>query len=202
MKIGKRAFGIVGTVLILNIIFTWLVVRKNDGKKYLNTYLSQQQQVKVLVSGKYFEEQFDHTNYFKKMIFYKAIFGGSRDFIFIDTYSNKYFRIMRFDEYEKKAGSQQTYGIEEEELYVMVDSVQYKDPTYGTLEKPYVVFSYKAVNKKLMMTINNWDKKDERGYYVKEEVPLAPSEKEYRYNAEQYLTYVMPKKEFKQRFCK
>ncbi len=47
----KRALGLVGTVLVLNILFNWMMVRKNAGEKYLDTYLSQQQQVKVLERG-------------------------------------------------------------------------------------------------------------------------------------------------------
>ncbi len=190
----------VGTILVLNVIFTWIFVRKNSAEKHIDTYLKEQQQVKVLVSDKYFEEQFTHTHYLKGVIFFKGLFGGSTDYVFIDTYSNKYFRIMRFDKYgESSISSQQTYAIDNEELYVMVDSVQYNDPTYGTLEKPYVVFSYKGVNKNLMMTID-LDVKGEDGLYLQKDVPLAPSEEEYRYNAEQYLTYVMPKEEFQKRF--
>ena len=177
------------------------MVNKNNGEKYLDTYLSQQQQVKIFVSKEKFNGKFTHTHYLKGVIFYSGVFGGSSDFVFIDSYSNKYFKIMRFDKYAEGAMRiRQRYEIENQELYVMVDSVQYNDPTYGTLENPYVVFSYRGVGKKLMMTINDLENKGEDGRYPKKEVPLAPSEEEYRYNAEQYLTYVMPKEEFKKRF--
>ena len=193
--------GMVGAILILNTIFTWVLVRKNNGEKYLETYLSQQQQVKIFVSDEYFEGKYGSNRYLKKIIFYRGIFRGSENYTFIDNYSNKYFKIMRFDKYAEGAMRiRQRYEIENQELYVMVDSVQYNDPTYGTLENPYVVFSYRGVGKKLMMTINDLENKGEDGRYPKKEVPLAPSEEEYRYNAEQYLTYVMPKEEFKKRF--
>jgi len=38
------------------------------------------------------------------------------------------------------------------------------------------------------------------GFYIDKEVQLSPTEEEYRYNVEQYLTYVMSKEEFKKRF--
>ncbi len=177
----KRALGLVGAVLVLNIVFNWLMVRKNDGEKYLDAYLKEQKQMKVMVSKQIFDKKLGYTNYFKRMIFYKGIFGGSLNFVFIDSCSNKYFSIMRFDEYNE--GSMifvQSSTIENEELYVMVDSVQYNDPTYGTLEKPYVVFSYKGVNKKFMRSINNLENKGADGHYLKKEVPLAPSEEEIR----------------------
>ena len=192
--------GMVGAILILNTIFTWVLVRKNNGEKYLETYLSQQQQVKIFVSDEYFEGKYGSNRYLKKIIFYRGIFRGSENYTFIDNYSNKYFKIMRFDKYVENAVTlAQSYGIKNQKLYVMVDSKQYNDPTYGTLENPYVVFSYRGVDKKLMMTID-LDEKGEDGFYLQKEVPLAPSEEEYRYNAEQYLTYVMPKEEFKKRF--
>ena len=44
------------------------------------------------------------------------------------------------------------------------------------------------------------DELDEDGVYKQEPTLISPTEEEYRYNVEQYLTYVMPKEEFKKRF--
>ena len=50
------------------------------------------------------------------------------------------------------------------------------------------------------MTDIRTDEKDKDGFYINKDVQLSPTEEEYRYNVEQYLTYVMPKEEFKKRF--
>lgn len=46
------------------------------------------------------------------------------------------------------------------------------------------------------------EEKGSDGRYSNKKVPWAPPEAEYRYNVEQYLTYVMTKKQFKARFGK
>ena len=63
----------------------------------------------------------------------------------------------------------------------------------------FFVGSSEGVNEKLMTDIRT-DEKDKDGFYINKDVQLSPTEEEYRYNVEQYLTYVMPKEEFKKRF--
>ena len=74
----------------------------------------------------------------------------------------------------------------------MVDNI-------GTKENPILVFWYKGANEKLIMNMDI-DELDEDGVYKQEPTLISPTEEEYRYNVEQYLTYVMPKEEFKKRF--
>ena len=50
------------------------------------------------------------------------------------------------------------------------------------------------------MTDIRTEEREENGRYIYKDVQLSPTEQEYRYNVEQYLTYVMPKAEFKARF--
>ena len=94
----------------------------------------------------------------------------------------------------------QSTKLDGEELYVKVDPLQINNPSFGTKENPILVFSYKSVSKQLTVDIQT-DTKGNDGFYLKKIVPLSPTEEEYRYNVEQYLTYVMSKEEFKKR-CK
>ena len=125
--------------------------------------------------------------------------GKTNDYTFKDNLSKKYFKIVRFDSFGKKFSYPQTYKIDNKELIVKVDPLQYNDKTFGTKENPILVFWYEGVNEKLMTDIRT-DEKDKDGFYINKDVQLSPTEEEYRYNVEQYLTYVMPKEEFKKRF--
>ena len=106
---------------------------------------------------------------------------------------------MRFDPYGDKFSYAQTYKIDNKELIVKVDPLQYNDKTFGTKENPILVFWYKGANEKLIMNMDI-DELDEDGVYKQAPTLISPTEEEYRYNVTQYLTYVMPKEEFKKRF--
>ena len=123
----------------------------------------------------------------------------SGNYTFKDNLSKKYFKIVRFNPYGDKFRQAQTYKIDNKELIVKVDPLQYNDKTFGTKENPILVFWYEGANEKLMTDIRT-DEKDKDGFYINKDVQLSPTEEEYRYNVTQYLTYVMPKEEFKKRF--
>lgn len=199
MKVIFRVLGVIMAILILNFIINIIFVSKNKGKDFVNEFIKSSQEVKIKVNPDFFEGQNSHTSFFKYTILFKGIYGNSGDFIFKDDLSNKFFKIMRFDYYDDKFGLPQSTNLDNEELYVKVDPLQYNNPAFGTKENPIPIFSYKGVNKQLMTEIRT-DEKGEDGRYINKSVPLSPTEEECHYNVEQYLTYVMPKEEFKKRF--
>ena len=199
MKTLLKILGGIGTILILNFLINLIFVSKNSGEKYVEQYKSLSKEIKVKVNPELFDEQFTHTSYFKGTIFFKGLYGNTSDYIFKDDYSQRYFKIMRFNPYGDKFRQAQTYKIDNKELIVKVDPLQYNDNTFGTKENPILVFWYKGANEKLMTDIRT-DEKDKDGFYINKDVQLSPTEEEYRYNVTQYLTYVMPKEEFKKRF--
>ncbi|MCD1116412.1 cytochrome c oxidase subunit Vb family protein [Chryseobacterium turcicum] len=199
MKIVYQVLTYLGTIMILNLLANWFFVSKNNGEKYIDNYISCSREVKIKVNPDFFEGQNSHTSFFKYTILFKGIYGNSGDFIFKDDLNNKFFKIMRFDYYDDKFGLPQSTSLDNEELYVKVDPLQYNNPAFGTKENPIPIFSYKGVNKQLMTEIRT-DEKGEDGRYINKSIPLSPTEEEYHYNVEQYLTYVMPKEEFKKRF--
>ena len=199
MKTFLKIFGGIAIILLLNFLINLIFVSKNSGEKYVEQYKSLSKEIKVKVNPELFDEQFTHTSYFKGTIFFKGLYGNTSDYIFKDDYSQRYFKIMRFNPYGDKFRQAQTYKIDNKELIVKVDPLQYNDKTFGTKENPILVFWYEGANEKLIMNMDI-DELDEDGVYKQEPTLISPTEEEYRYNVEQYLTYVMPKEEFKKRF--
>lgn len=188
-------------IVILNFFVNMIFTSKNKASNFVDTYINSEKSVKVLVHDIFFDEKISHTTFYKFSIFFKGIFGNSKDFTFKDNFSGKFFKIMRFDQYGKEFRSQQTSLLENEELFVKVDPLQLNDSSFGTKENPVLIFWYKGANKELMTEIT-LDEKGIDSTYINKEYPLASTKEEYRYNVEQYLTYIMPKEEFKKRFDK
>ncbi|CAC9972987.1 hypothetical protein [Flavobacterium panici] len=177
---------------IINYFFLW----ENNGKKYCKQYIENSKKIKVRVDEKNFDEKFGYTNYLKYTIFYKGITGGSKDYMFLDNYTHKYFKIMRFDIHDLSITSGQISQIDGKELYIMVNNEEINDKSYGTFSNPIHVFYYKGVEKPIQ---KYWFSREENKIVYES---IEPTQKEYEYNVTQYLTYVMTAKMFKERFDK
>ena len=199
MKTLIKIVGGIVIILLLNFLINLLFVSKNKGKDFVETYIKESKKIRIRVDSKDFADKFTYVSYFKGTAFFKGIYGNSRDEIVLDNINHKYYRIMRFDPFGFKFSFAQTSKIKNKELIIKVDPLQYNDKTFGTKENPILVFWYEGANEKLMTDIRT-DDKDEKGFYINKVVQLSPTEEEYRYNVELYLTYVMPKDEFKKRF--
>ena len=199
MKVVFKIVGILVIILVLNFIASLLFVKKNDSRSAINKYIESSKVVKIQVNDEHFSGKFTHESYLKRILIFKGIYGNSQDEIVFDNFSNKYFKIMRFEKYGEKYSLPQTSLIKNKELYVKVDPLEINNSSFGTKENPILVFSYKGINDDFIMDMDT-DEKDESGIYKQAPISIAPTEEEYRYNVEQYLTYVMPKEEFKKRF--
>lgn len=199
MKLIYRILGLVCIIFILNLLATWIFVNKNNGKDFVGKYINSSKEVKIKASKESFDGMFNGYNYLKQIIFFKGIFGGSSNYTFKDDLTKRYYKIVRFDKYGVKFSHPQTYLIDNKELYATVDPLQINNSSFGTKENPILVFSYKGVNNDFIMDMDT-DEKDENGVYKQTPISIAPTQEEYRYNVEQYLTYIMSKEEFKKRF--
>jgi len=199
MKTLLKILGGIIIILLLNFLINLFFVSKNKGEKYVEQYKSLSKELKVKVNPVFFAGRNTQDSYFKGTVFFKGLYGNSQDEIVLDNINHKYYRIMRFDPYGDKFSYAQTYKIDNKELIVKVDPLQYNDKTFGTKENPILVFWYKGANEKLIMNMDI-DELDEDGVYKQAPTLISPTEEEYRYNVTQYLTYVMPKEEFKKRF--
>ncbi|SSZ55748.1 Uncharacterised protein [Bergeyella zoohelcum] len=195
-----RILGAIGVILLLNFLINLIFVSKNNGKEFIETYIKESKVVKVKVDLSFFQGMNSHESYFKGTFLFRGIYGNTSDLTFKDDYSKLYFKLMRFDPYGDKFSLPQSSKIENQELIVKkVDPLQLNDKKFGTKQNPILVFWYKGANKELMTEMETGER-EENGRSIYEHVLLSPTEKEYRYNVEQYLTYVMPKEEFKRRF--
>ena len=199
MKTLLKILGGIGIILILNFLINLVFVSKNDGKNFLESYIKSSEKKKVKVDLTFFQGMNSSVSFFKGTAFFKGLYGNTSDITFKDHLSNRYFKLMRFDPFGEQFSLAQSGKIDNKELIVKVDPLQYNDKTFGTKENPILVFWYEGANEKLMTDIRT-DEKDKDGFYINKDVQLSPTEEEYRYNVEQYLTYVMPKEEFKKRF--
>ena len=199
MKTLSKILGGIVIILLLNFLINLLFVSKNNGKKYIEEYKKASKELKVKVNPVFFVGRNTQDSYFKGTVFFKGLYGGYSGKIIKDDYSERYFKIIRFDPYGDKFYLAQSGKIDNKELIVKVDPLQYNDKTFGTKENPILVFWYEGANEKLIMNMDI-DELDEDGVYKQEPTLISPTEEEYRYNVEQYLTYVMPKEEFKKRF--
>lgn len=199
MKIIYRVVGVIVIILVVNFIATWIFVKKNNGKNFIDEYIKSSKTIKIQINDQHFSGKFTHESYLKRIIIFKGIYGNSQDEIVLDDLSHKYFKIMRFDQYGDKFSLPQTSDIKNQKLYVKVDPVQLNNSSFGTKENPILIFHYKGVDKQFTVDLRT-DEIGKDGFYINKVVPLSPTEEEYRYNVEQYLTYVMTKEEFKKRF--
>ncbi|MBP1221978.1 hypothetical protein [Flavobacterium sp. 1355] len=182
-------------VAILNGIVNYFFLWENNGDKYYKQYIKESKQIKIRVDEKYFDEKISHTSYLKYIIFFKGVMGGSRDYMFVDSYTHRYFKIMRFDLSDQRIVSNQNTLISGKELYVIVNIDEFNNPRYGSITNPIHIFSYKGVAKPIQIW---WGGENRETIYKS----IEPTKEEYEYNVINYLTYVMPAKEFKERFEK
>ena len=199
MKTFLKIVGGIVIILLLNFLINLVFVSKNDGKNFLESYIKSSEKKKVKVDLTFFQGMNSSVSFFKGTAFFKGLYGNTSDITFKDHLSNRYFKLMRFDPFGEQFSLAQSGKIDNKELIVKVDPLQYNDNTFGTKENPILVFWYKGANEKLIMNMDI-DELDEDGVYKQEPTLISPTEEEYRYNVEQYLTYVMPKEEFKKRF--
>ena len=199
MKTLSKILGGIIIILLLNFLINLIFVSKNDGKNFLESYIKSSKNKKVKVDLTFFHGMNSSVSFFKGTAFFKGLYGNTSDITFKDHLSNRYFKLMRFDPFGEQFSLAQSGKIDNKELIVKVDSLQYNDKTFGTKENPILVFWYEGANEKLIMNMDI-DELDEDGVYKQEPTLISPTEEEYRYNVEQYLTYVMPKEEFKKRF--
>ena len=80
-------------------------------------------------------------------------------------------------------------GINNRKLYAKVNKSDYLNSSLGTKNQPLLVFSVKGADKPLS-----------EADMGNEEINFDTTQDQYEYNVLMYLTYVVPKEEFKQRF--
>jgi hypothetical protein len=168
---------------------------ENDAEKYYQQYFGQMTTTKVLPIDNYIPKYTVLNRHYKtgfSIIGYKALSGTIYTFNFQDSISRKFFAVKLFDK-----NYNQTFSISDEllnkEVYVYVNGEDLKNSNYGTKQNPISVLNFKGVKEPINITSNNPGSVN--GYES-----LEPTQAEYEHNVLTYLRYVMPQKEFKERF--
>ncbi|MCV9930142.1 hypothetical protein OIU83_20960 [Flavobacterium sp. LS1R49] len=184
--------------LLLHFYSTYSI-NKNDGKKHYKSYINNSIEVKVKMPnsmGKSNRGAIDYKpgNYLSSYNRSGSNNGVMDKLIFYNAEYKKYFAITVFDflmEYGQRKINIVETVINDKEIFITANQEDLTSPKYGTKENPVPVFNYKGVEKTIMVGVGN------DGYLL-----LEPTQQEYKHNVITYLTYVMPKEEFEQRFGK
>jgi hypothetical protein len=168
---------------------------ENDADKHLPQYLTKITTVKISPIDHYIPKYSIRDSSYKaglSLIGYKGLFGKRYIFRFQDSISKKHFAVQLFDK-----SMQSTFSLDEElvnkEILAYVDTYCLSNPLYGTKQNPIPIFSFKGIKEPIRIVSDNPGSVN--GYKI-----LEPTQTEYEHNVYTYLRYVMPQKEFKERF--
>ncbi|GAA4210897.1 hypothetical protein GCM10022289_38990 [Pedobacter jeongneungensis] len=201
---SKQFLGWIIGVFILFPLFVFLynkiTVRKNDGKKYYNIFFNGIAPMKLSIPKEdpyYLSEDnvgFDSYRAGASAIGFKSLNGNIISVRFREPTIKKYFIVSVYDVNDQLYFplSESMYG---KEITAWVNQDDLKDPSYGTKEKPIPVFNFKGMGEPIRITSES--EGSVNGYES-----LEPTNEQYKHNVLTYLTYIMPKDEFKKRFGK
>jgi hypothetical protein len=199
---SKSTIGWVIGIFILFPIFAFLynkiTVSKNDGERYFASYYNKMVPVKLTIPESDPNNknliQSDFSSYRKGAdpIGFKGTAGDIQYVTFYDQTYKKYFRIVLIDVNYQKYSNIMT-DLMKKTINAYVNQDDFKNPKYGTTENPILIFNFKGVGGKI--EIGSIDKNNNP---IIESLELT--NEQYKHNLITYLTYVMPKDKFKERF--
>lgn len=165
-----------------------LFYRGNDAEKVIPLYMNNIKEIKVTVPERKIHDPSSLLTYKDTSYVSTLKKNGNGDLFKICFYAvnyKKYFMIKLFD----YAGYNKTYFLpqvlENKDLLITVNKEDFNNAQYGSKNNPVPVFKYRGVVP-IQYAGYNYD--------------ITPDE--FKYNVTQYLTYVLPKEEFKKRFDK
>ncbi|KQO20394.1 hypothetical protein ASF10_17075 [Flavobacterium sp. Leaf82] len=174
-------------------------INRNEGKKYYQSYINNSVEIKIKISeyeekGKIYGITFKSGSYLASYSRSGSNNGAMDKLICYSQENKKYFAVTVFDflfQYGQSKFEIIRRILDNKEIFITVNKDDLANPKYGTKENPIPVFNYKGIEKTIMVNVGN------DGYII-----LEPTQKEYEHNVITYLTYIMPKEEFKERFEK
>ena len=178
---------------ILLFIYKMTTQPTNNADKYFQEYFDKIEPFPVVAgapTGLGFDK-FKGGDIYKRgfsLLGYKVLLGKIEYMCVEDTISHKYFHIYLIDD-KKQRMFVLRQATRDRSLYLYVNSEDLANPEYGTKERPIPAFSFKGVDKPLLIPVGN-DRHEN----------LEPTQAEFEHIVRCYLTYVMSKEEFKARF--
>ncbi|QDW26105.1 hypothetical protein FFJ24_015295 [Pedobacter sp. KBS0701] len=190
---NKQISQAIGWALGVLIIFPLLIYginyffknRSNDSRCAIHDYINNSSEYKIFIPHNTEVKTFSYrtsfsapqSNYYT-LRFRDAKKGKWISFIFFNYPMD---RRLAFDAV-----------MDEKEALLTINKDDLNNPNYGTKENPIPVFK---VRENLPDSVS-MKKGEENGWNV------DITDKQFKYNVEQYLTYIMPKEEFQERFEK
>ena len=203
-QMSKQALGWIVGVFVLFPLFLLLynkiTVRKNDGKKYFNDYFSKIKSFVLSVPSNEndnlpnVEANYDSYRKGASPIGFKGLMGDIQTVTFYDVGFKKFFIIYLLDVDYQKYANMRT-NLRKKKLFAYLNQDDLNNTLYGTKAKPIPVFNFRGVNEPIRITSES--EGSVNGYET-----LEPNDSQYKHNVLTYLTYIMPKDEFKKRFEK
>ncbi|RBQ02201.1 hypothetical protein, partial [Pedobacter miscanthi] len=182
------------------VLYNKITVRKNDGEKFFSAYYKKIIPIQLSIpklGGGYSDTlnvEFDHYRVGASPIGYKGLSGNIIGVPFLDLNQHKFYKIRMYDIDNQKYHILSDV-LEGQGITAWVNQEDLKDPSYGTKEKPIPVFNFKGIGEPIRITSES--EGSVNGYES-----LEPTNEQYKHNVLTYLTYIMPKDEFKKRFEK
>lgn len=197
-NVGGLAGSIIGAVIVLPlllVVYNYFFINKNDSEKYVKPYMDNSREIaltvpdynKSTIDG---DDLYGHKTYTISMQTKNMGRSGSKTTelnyrLVYHKSMKKYFKIMMFDWWR---GFWDT--IDNENIVAKVNNADLLNKELGLKDNPVLVFSVRSADGKPLKDINM------NGDSVSYDVTLE----QYKYNVRMYLTYIMPKKDFKERF--
>jgi len=189
---------IIGAVIILPLLligYNYFFIHKNDAEEYISSYLNNFSELKIIIPEAHSVEEFMSIK--SKTIAMRSKNmgrdGSSRTTMMYrlayDQATRKYFQIIMFDLY-----NQFFVAIDNKKVLIKVNKQDLNNPSYGTRERPILVFSVRGADKPL--TERRATDQDLGG----SDYNIDTTPEWYKHNVYMYLTYIMPKEEFEKRF--
>lgn len=190
--------GVVIILPLLLVIYNRVYIHKNDGEKYLLSYLSDNVEITIKVPSINFQDTGARLNASETITTEMRTKDMGRDGSkrstmryrkVFDPITKKHFQVTMFDLYNGFFGA-----INDNTIYAKVNKEDFENPLNGTEERPVLVFSVRGANKPLSERKAS-DKDPGGSDYIIDTTPEW-----YKYNVLMYITYVMSSSEFKERF--
>ena len=194
---------LIGAIIVLPIIiFVWnkyFLKKNNDADSFTKSYISNVVEVNIhipksrgLPVGEYpYQDELINTKIAAKNMAKDETSRSHYAFRDVfDSVTKRNIRIVMFD-----INRSFWYDIGDSTVILKVNKDDFNSPEYGTKEKPLICFSLRGANRPL--TAIGSGVKDSGKIYN-----IDTSPKQFDYNVYMYLTYVMPKEEFEDRFEK
>ena len=184
--------GLVAMLLAIgNLIYT---CTRNDGEKYVQQYIDESEYVTLHIpQRKSISYEFDHIVTGVVMNSAETVWTDS--IIFYDNSYKKYFCVFVIEPERRDMGRQSSFVGDDiryrKTIKARINKYELNSPRYGSKANPVPVLDY------------DYDLQEFRDVYDDKEYEYAFSRPSYYKRAvELYLTYMMSKEEFKERFEK